>query len=249
MGALMDICLIPARIGSTRFPAKPLAMVAGVPMIERVAGIAAQVFGHENTFVATDSLAIAELVESAGFRSVMVEDDVPTGTDRISLAAAKLPRATRYFNLQGDEPVLDVEDLRSFRNFSIASGAEVTNAFLPSTNFERASSPNSIKLAISGQNRLIFASRARIPHGGSESDDSGFNLQVCMYSFSFEALTWYWSQPRGPLEIRENIEILRFIEAGISVEMFEASNDSHPVDVPDDVLVVEEILKRQKPLQ
>ncbi len=246
MGSSKNPCLIPARIGSTRFPSKPLAIIAGKPMIVRVAQIVEKVFGLDATFVVTDSDEIAAVAGAAGIQSIMVRDDVATGTDRVALAAQLLPPSDRYFNVQGDEPILDVDDLRAFKIFSEENGAEVTNAYYEGGTPTRAQSSSAIKVVTNREGRLMFASRSPIPWCNLTASPS-YALQVCMYSFTSYALDAFLSFGRGPIEVAENIEILRFLENGFDVRMFSTSVDSHPVDHPADVKVVEDlILSRER---
>ena len=240
IGTMREVCLIPARIGSTRFPRKPLALISGVPMIIRVAERASEVFGKEGTYVVTDSSEIEDLALSSGFSAVRVDEDVPTGTDRIARTVSLIQGVGRFYNLQGDEPLVSPADLQAFRLASSQLGAEVTNGFIAKSGDARKSSPNAIKLAINADSGLMYASRSPIPFGASAS-----NLQVCMYSFTPEALAWFAATERGPLERAENIEIMRFIENGRSVKMLETFSASHAVDVPADIAVVESILALQ----
>lgn len=238
-------CLIPARIGSTRFPRKPLASIAGRPMIEIVARNAARAFGGENTFVVTDSLEILEIAEAAGSRSIFAAKEFATGTDRIASVKSQLDRGYDWlFNVQGDEPALTSEAMKEFAQKTFRSEAPVTNAFLKSSDAERISSQNSIKMAITERRQLAYASRSVIPSLAS-LHGRALALQVCIYGFRPEALWDFGKFPRNPegLEANENVEILRFLDMGLAVEMVETTSNSHPVDVPEDIPIVERIIK------
>lgn len=241
---MTEICLIPARLGSSRFPAKPLAPIMGKAMILHVLERCAQAFGIENTYAVTDSKEIVDVADAAGFRALVVEDDVATGTDRIAIAARQFPTASRFYNVQGDEPLVDPEELRRFRLFSQKSDSAVTNSFSECSDINRAKSENSIKMVISSDQSLMYASRSHIPFGGQSDECYSSYLQFCVYSFLPESLEWFLSTPRGPTEISENIEILRFLEHGKRVSMMQSFGETHAVDVPEDIAKVEALLTR-----
>ena len=242
--ALKSACLIPARIGSTRFPRKPLAMIAGRPMIQIVALNAAEAFGKNNTYVVTDSLEIQKVVEASGIRSIMTASKFETGTDRIASVLSEMDQDYAWlFNVQGDEPGLRSDTILNFVSHSLLSQAMVTNAFVKSRDLDRIQSPNSIKMAITSDRRLAYASRSVIP-ALAASRNIEHALQVCIYGFRPSALRDFGGFARKvtSLEANENIEILRFLDMGVSVEMIESTSTSHPVDVRADVPIVEKII-------
>lgn len=244
MVARKFVCLIPARIGSTRFPRKPLALISGQPMIERVARNAASFFGAENTFVVTDSSEIASVVTRAGLGYIIVQDDCYTGTDRIALALSELGQCEWVFNLQGDEPIFPSWAIKEFVAKTFDSKQTVTNAYRKEVNQELISSQNSIKMVMKQSGDMAYASRSPIP---SDNLTRGAWLQVCIYGFRQESLRAFeiHGRRRGSLEERENIEILRFLDLGIDVEMIETKVKSHAVDVPSDIQFVESIINRR----
>jgi len=244
---MSEVCLIPARMASTRFPGKPLAKISGVPMILRVLERGSAVFGVDSTYVVTDDDAIEDVVRKAGYLVLRVDDDVVTGTDRIAVAASRMKGVSRFYNLQGDEPLVGIQDLINFRKASEEKFFDVTNAFIRDVDPERKQSRNAIKTVMNQDDFLMYASRAAIPFQLEEPTSSSSRLQVCMYSFTERALSWFLSCERGPLEKAENIEILRFVEHGMPVKMIETFEPSHPVDVPSDIHVVETILSQRNP--
>lgn len=237
-------CLIPARIGSSRFPRKPLVNIAGRPMIAIVAENVSEAFGRKNTFVVTDSLEIKEAVETTGAQAIMTPSELETGTDRIASVVSELADDYLWlFNVQGDEPALRSEFISDFARKTFASQARVTNAFVRTRDMSRVESSNSIKMAITANHQLAYASRSVIPSLAAERG-GGFALQVCVYGFRPDLLRDFGKFPRQPqgLEANENIEVLRFLDMGVPVEMFETTSDSHPVDVPEDLPIVEKII-------
>lgn len=229
-------------MGSTRFPGKPLAEISGVPMVLRVLEKGSAVFGIESTYVVTDDPLIEDVVRNAGYLAIRVDDEVLTGTDRIAIAASKMKGASRFYNLQGDEPLVSVKDLQAFREASKKASFEVSNAYIRDSDSARRLSANAIKMVMTQDDLLMYASRSAIPFKPEDQNRSMSRLQVCMYSFTENALNWFLHCERGPVESAENIEILRFVEHGIPVKMVEAFDPSHPVDVPSDVEIVERIL-------
>lgn len=229
-------------MGSTRFPGKPLAEISGVPMVLRVLEKGSAVFGIESTYVVTDDPLIEDVVRNAGYLAIRVDDEVLTGTDRIAIAASKMKGASRFYNLQGDEPLVSVNDLQAFREASKKASFEVSNAYIRNSDSARRISPNAIKMVMTQEDLLMYASRSAIPFEPEDQTRSVSRLQVCMYSFTENALNRFLNCERGPVESAENIEILRFVEHGTPVKMVEVFDPSHPVDVPSDVEIVERVL-------
>lgn len=242
------VCLIPARIGSTRFPRKPLAEIHGKPMIVWVMERAVSVFGRENTFCVTDSSEILETLSSFGYESILEAGEHRTGTDRVAAAAQKFSGVDRFFNIQGDEPALETAVIKRFVEQSLSTGAAVTNAYSEKFDDERLTSSHSIKMVTARDGRLLYASRNPIPHSQNFEQARSSSFQVCIYSFTPASLKAFSDSrpPQGGVEIMENIEILRFLELGIRVDMFSCETSSHPVDVPSDVRIVEQILDKQR---
>jgi 3-deoxy-manno-octulosonate cytidylyltransferase (CMP-KDO synthetase) len=246
--ALRIPVIIPARIGSTRFPAKPLAKILGKPMIQWVCELSAKAVGEENVYVATDSKEIASVVRALGYKSVMTSANCLTGTDRVAEAMRRLslPMA---INVQGDEPLLDPDLIKMTAERLLVSNGAVVNAASKVTDREEMSSSSLPKMVLSRSGRLLYASRSLIP-GAKESNDlliQPIYKQVCVYGFHLESLKDFGPQAeKSPLEQFEDIEILRFLEADIPVEIVASESLSVAVDFPEDIAKVEAILTRLK---
>lgn len=240
-------CLIPARIGSTRFPRKPLQEINGRPMIGHVACNALEAFGSGNVFVVTDNKEIEAVAIEVGARAIIVDQECHSGTDRIAIASLEIKGVDWIYNVQGDEPALEPLVMRKFVDRTEAGQESVTNAMKHERDVLRLESPNSIKIVTDRDKRLLFASRTPIPTGYNKH---GALTQVCIYGFRPEALEKYvaWGRREGSYEASENIEILRFLEQGEQVRMIQVETDSHPVDVPSDVAIVSGILKSRAQL-
>jgi len=236
--------IIPARIGSTRFPAKPLAKILGKPMIQWVCELSAKAAGQDNVYVATDSEEIASVARALGYRSVMTSADCLTGTDRVAevMRRLSLPMA---ISVQGDEPLLDPELVKAVAERLLVSNAAVVNVAAKVTEPEEMSSSSLPKMVVSKSGRLLYASRSLIP-GSKESNDSliqTVHKQVCVYGFHLESLKDFGPKAeKSPLEQFEDIEILRFLEADIPVEILISESLSVAVDFPEDIAKVEAIL-------
>jgi len=227
---------IPARFGSSRFPGKPLSDICGTPMIVRVANNAMNALGPEKVFVVTDHHDIEAVCIGAGIQVIRVDDTLHSGTDRVARAVKKLGLELDWiFNLQGDEPMLAPKDITSFVSRTLGSVYDVTNAYFESEDRSFCSSSNRIKIAVTESGRLAYASRAAIPFGSQK-----WRVQACIYGFQAEALSWFAScgRPEGGLEELENVELLRFLDAGRQVEMLRIEEASHPVDTPEDAAAV-----------
>jgi len=245
---MKTVIIIPARYKSTRFPGKPLALILGKPMILWVAEICAKALPVEFVYIATDNLKIKEVVEKAGFNVVMTSEKALTGTDRVAEAANQID-ADIYINVQGDEPLLDPNDILSIIKFKKKNPNQIINGYCKINENEDRNSLNIPKVIFSENNQMIYMSRLLIP--GSKSKNfkpSNYFKQVCIYAFNKKELTEYNGFGRkGTLELYEDIEILRFLDIGLIIRVVETKNSSIAVDVPLDVKrVEEEILRKDK---
>jgi 3-deoxy-manno-octulosonate cytidylyltransferase (CMP-KDO synthetase) len=237
--------IIPARYKSSRFPGKPLIELNGVPMVIRVAQRAAVALGHESVWIATDDQRIYNTAKKWGFNAVMTADHHLTGTDRVHEVAQKI-EADYYVNIQGDEPLINPEDIKNAINSRKDYPDRIINGYTQIVNDD----PNSVnipKVVFDLKGKLLYMSRSAIPGNKKTNKDRTFYKQVCIYVFTKEELTAFSScKSKTPLEAEEDIEILRFLEMGYSVQMMEMSDNSLAVDVPEDVVKVEKALNTLK---
>jgi 3-deoxy-manno-octulosonate cytidylyltransferase (CMP-KDO synthetase) len=242
---MKTVAIIPARYKSTRFPGKPLTPLLGKPMILWVADLAAKALGKENIFVATEDKRIVDSVESSGYKAVMTSERALTGTDRLAEAAEKID-ADIYINVQGDEPVLNPDDILKIRDKKIEMMDCVINGFCFISEREDPESVNIPKVIATEQNKLIYMSRLALPgFKDPKKAPAKYKKQVCIYAFTKKELIDFKNFGRkSHLEDCEDIEILRFLEMGKSVIMVETSGGSLAVDIEDDIAPVVEALKR-----
>ena len=237
--------IIPARFKSSRFPGKPLVKLLNKEMIIWVAELAAKAVGKSNVFIATDNLNISQKAEEYGFNFIMTSSDLPTGTDRVA-AAAKNLNYDIFVNVQGDEPLIDPKDILKSIDLKKKYPSSIINSFCYLKKDEDPHNKNIPKVITNEENNLIYISRAVIPSSKSEAlVNFNYKKQVCIYSYFGQELDQFLSFGRKSLiENIEDIEILRFLEFGKKIKMFETTKSSLAVDVKSDVQRVEaELIK------
>jgi len=239
------VAVIPARFASTRYPGKPLVPLLGRPMLLWVADICAEALGGEHVVVATDDERIRAVAAGAGLRVEMTSERALTGTDRIAEIADRLGTDV-ILNVQGDEPLLDPNDLLRIAAAKRAEPDAVINGYHPLGSDEDPADPNLPKVVIDRDERLLYMSRCAVPgtKSGGPDPSTTYLKQVCIYGFSPDDLRVFaGAGGKGPLEAAEDIEILRFLELGRTVRMVRTSTASLAVDAPKDVAGVEAALR------
>jgi len=240
--------LIPARYASTRFPGKPLAPIAGKPLIQHVIERCREARSLAEIVVATDDLRIAE---AAGrfCRVEMTRVGHPSGTDRIAEAAARCP-CDAVVNIQGDEPLMDPAVIDAVAG--ALDREEMSTAATPIGHPEELDNPNVVKVVVNASGRALYFSRRTIPYlrdaaSGSVSEQLAafpFLKHLGIYGYRREALLRLVKCPVSPLERAEKLEQLRALENGIQIAVVKVDYDSIGVDAPEDVAKVEAILRK-----
>jgi len=240
---MKTVIIIPARYKSSRFPGKPLTPILGKPMILWVAEICAKVLPVELVYIATDDSRIKDIVENAGFNVLMTSEKALTGTDRIADAANQID-ADIYINVQGDEPLLNPNDILSIINIKKKYPNEVINGYCRISDNENPESLNIPKVVFNESNQMLYMSRNLIP--GMKSNQikaPNYYKQVCIYAFNKNELLDFVNFGRkSTIENYEDIEILRFLDIGTKIRVVETLGSSLAVDVPEDVKKVEEAI-------
>ena len=250
MSKLRFIAVIPARYASTRFPGKPLALLGGKPVIERVYE---QVSGVvENVVVATDDERIYRAVEDFGGRVVMTSTEHRSGTDRCWEAYQK--QGEEYdvvINVQGDEPFIAHSQLRAimacFEDES-TDIATLVKPFAAEDGLEALENPNSPKVVLDAESRAIYFSRSVIPYlRGVERSEwlerHTFYKHIGMYAFRVKALREVTALPQSTLEKAESLEQLRWLENGYKIGVGISDVETVGIDTPEDLERAEEFLK------
>jgi len=241
----MSACvIIPARHASTRFPGKPLVPLLGKPMVLWVAELSARAVGQVHVHVATEDDRIAKVVRKAGFSALMTSPCAPTGTDRLA-EAANMVDYDIYVNVQGDEPLVEPDDIRRCIELKAECPEMIVNGFAPIGQDDDPHSVNIPKVITNEAGVMIYMSRSLLP-GFKEAKNAPdtYSKQVCIYGFTREDLCAFAAFGRkSALEQSEDIEILRFLELDRRILMYECDAGSLAVDSPQDVPKVEAALR------
>jgi len=235
------VVVIPARYKSSRFPGKPLAKINGKEMILHVAEKAELAVGKENVYVATENEKIALVCKTAGYNIVITSDNCLTGTDRVAEAAKEID-ADIFINVQGDEPMVDPNDIIRVIKTKKDNPKSVINCMSKLHKDECPTDKKIPKVIFDLEDNLIYSSRNPIP-GKKEGDSTIAYKQVAIYAFSKSQLNKFSQDKKTPLENEEDIEINRFIEKGIPVKMLRVTKVSYAVDYLEDIKIVERELR------
>jgi len=238
---MRTVAIIPARWRSTRFPGKPLAMIAGKPMIEHVWDKACAAQGIDDVIVATDDERIAEAVTAFGGRAEMTRADHACGSDRLAEVAGRID-AEIVINIQGDEPLVRSSDLAALAALMRAEpGVRVASLCHP-ISADEAANPSRVKVVCDAAGDALYFSRARIPHPRDTTPDH-YRQHAGVYAYRREALLGFAGLPVPIEESVEALEQLRFLSAGIAIRMIETAPTGPGVDTPEDVALVEKLLE------
>lgn len=231
------VLLIPARMASTRLPDKPLADIAGVPMIVRVwrQAVAA---GLGPVVVAAGEAEIVAAIEAAGGRAVLTDPDLPSGSDRIWAALQAMDPGGSHdvvVNLQGDLPALDPAQLKSVVAALKQSGADIATLAAPIDNETDRTNPAVVKAVVAWDaserlGRALYFTRATAPTG-----EGVLYHHVGLYAYRRAALESFVALPPSSLERREKLEQLRALEAGMSIAVARVDEAPLSVDTPADL--------------
>lgn len=227
------LIVIPARLNSTRLPRKPLADINGFPMIYWVAK-KVQAANICDYVVATDSLQIKEVCESYGLEVVMTSSKCRNGTERISEVATSSDY--KYFvNVQGDEPLIDMEGVRAF----VSQACEYSGMFVQAvtTTFGSKNDISEVKVALDKTGRVRYLSRHPVPFH-RESDRPTLFKCIGLYFYERDVLDRFVNLPEGHLERLESVEQLRCIENDLPIMAVDVGFDSISVDTPQDLELV-----------
>ncbi len=239
---MQAFAFIPARYQSSRFPGKPLALIAGQPMIQRVYDRASGCAGLSGVFVATDDERILQCVQGFGGQAVMTSGRHRSGTDRICEAAEKagIPPEDLIVNIQGDQPIFEPAVVGRLLEPLLAD-PEIPMTTLKCEIREENSlqNPNHVKVVTDRQGLALYFSRSPIPHCREDGRRPRYYKHLGFYGFRMEFLRRFTSLPEGVAEAAEKLEQLRALEHGYRIRVVETEFDSIEVDVPEDVPRVE----------
>jgi len=232
--------VVPARFHSSRFPGKPLAEIGDKIMIQHVYERCVKAVGGNEVYVATDSEQIAEAVKGFSGRVIMTSESCLTGTDRLAEANKQL-NLDFIVNVQGDEPMVNPADIKMVFDKMQSDTSAVLNCYCEIEDHEVAMS-SVPKVVVSRSQKLIYMSRAGVPFDKDNQPHAMFK-QVCIYGFGREHLVSFAGQAsKTQNEVYEDIEILRFLDMDIPVQMIEVAKGNLAVDTLEDLRRVRRVL-------
>lgn len=255
-----SVGVIPARFGSTRFPGKPLKMIAGETLIARVVKGALESRRLKKILVATDDQRIAAEAEKAGAQAVMTDSDLPSGSDRVwsALKVAGLEGTDVVLNIQGDEPLIKGEPLDQLisafdqrPDLDMATLGRPFDLTTPS-GCEALASNTTAKIVLDQTGRALYFSRFPIPFSRVQPDAMGPGWQaqlstvvlkhIGIYAYRPRILERFCAAPPAGLEVFEGLEQLRALALGARIQVVQTQHESWGVDTPEDVEKIERML-------
>lgn len=241
------ISIIPARYASTRFPGKPLAMLGGKSVIQRVYEKVSGVI--DETWVATDDERIFNAVESFGGKAVMTRNDHKSGTDRIEEAIEKIGGDYDVvINVQGDEPFIQASQIKTVCECFDDPSTEIATLGKPFGNdMDAINNPNSPKIVVDKKGYAMYFSRSVIPFvRGKESKEwplsYPFLKHIGLYAYRRNVLAEVTRLPQGELEKAESLEQLRWLENGYRIKVGLTDVETVGIDTPEDLARAENFL-------
>lgn len=244
------IGIIPARYASTRFPGKPLAMLGGRTVIQRVYEQATAIL--DKAYVATDDERIFQAVEQFGGRAIMTRADHKSGTDRIEEAAEKIgTQADVIINIQGDEPFIQKSQIETLMHLFDEPSTQIGTLGKRFESIEAAMNPNSPKIVTDKRGFALYFSRSIIPYvRGKEQSEwlqhFPYLKHLGLYAYRREVLQEVTQLPQSPLEIAESLEQLRWLENGYRIRVGLTDVETVGIDTPEDLQRAEEFLASRK---
>src|SRR6266700_2716323 len=237
--------IIPARWSSTRFPGKPLHLIAGKPLLQRVWERCRHAKNLDALIIATDDMRIATAAFDWGAEVALTSPRHQSGTDRIAEVVRKAKQFSFIINIQGDEPLVNpalidklVGKLRSDRKIDIVTAAH------PFKNAAEASSPHQVKVIVDLNGNALYFSRYAIPFPCDRSVPVKYLRHQGIYGFRRKMLLQFVEWKPTPLERAESLEQLRALENGVKVHVLVTKHGSPGVDTPQDAITVAASLRR-----
>lgn len=243
------IAIIPARMGSSRFPGKPLKLIHGIPMVGHVAFRTAMCPDLAATYVATCDPVIEEYCKGAGIDCVMTADTHNRCSTRTAEALLKIEKMTGrkvdiIVMVQGDEPMVRPEMITaSLQPMLKDPSVNVVNLMAEMDSVREFEDPNEVKVVVDLNNDALYFSREPIPSRKKGYDKVPMRKQVCIIPFRRDYLIHYNEMAETPLEIYESVDMLRILEHGDKVRMVPVGNRTWSVDTAEDLAHVTELMK------
>ena len=257
---MKTLAVLPSRYAATRFPGKPLALIAGKPMIQWVWEAARRAIGVDRVVVATDDERIWKAVNDFDGEVVITDPALPSGTDRVAAAMELLDeKFDVVLNIQGDEPAMHPETIAEVVELMAENpDLPMGTAACPFADADELFNPNAVKVVTDNRNRALYFSRSPIPYlrnskvfepdfrpWMTHDQLKHFKRHLGIYAYRPDALRAFTQLPPHPLEQLEVLEQLRALAAGIAIGVADTPYLSLGVDTPGDVLAVESVLKER----
>ncbi len=244
---MKTVGIIPSRYGSSRFPGKPLAILAGKPLVAWVVDAAKKATSLDDVIVATDDERIAHAVEKHGGKAVMTPSELPSGTDRIACAAGDFADDDILVNIQGDEPLIAPELIdRLVARMKEDSGKwDMATAVTPIRDAADLAAKSVVKVVLDRDDGALYFSRCPIPcdRDGEGCMESGLYVRhLGIYAYRGGFLRKFISQPPCALEKTEKLEQLRALWMGGKIAVIRTEDEGIGVDTPEDAARVEALL-------
>ena len=237
--------IIPSRFGSSRFPGKPLAILAGKPLVAWVVEAVKKAKSLDEVLVATDDERIVQAVENYGGRAVMTPSELPSGTDRIACAAGDFADDDILVNIQGDEPLIDPALIDALVAKLRDGVFEMATAVTPIKSAADLAAKTVVKVVLARDDAALYFSRAPIPCDRDREPDLASGLYVRhlgIYAYRGGFLKRYVKEPPCALERTEKLEQLRALWMGARIAVVRTADEGIGVDTPEDAARVERIL-------
>ena len=244
------IGIIPARYASSRFPGKPLAMLGGKMVIERVVEQVSSIL--DNVYVATDDQRIYDAVTGFGGRAIMTRTDHQSGTDRIREAYEKIgENFDVIINIQGDEPFIQQSQIKTVMDCFNDENTQMATLGKLFTTMEAVRNPNSPKIIIDNNGYALYFSRSEIPFVRNVDEKEWINKypfmkHIGLYAYRSNVLKEITELPQSSLELAESLEQLRWLQNGYKIKVGTTDVETVGIDTPDDLKRAEEYLLSTK---
>lgn len=237
------LCVIPARFASTRLPGKPLADIAGKPMIARVYEQASKAKRITQVIAAVDDQRVFDAVVANDGKAMMTAKNHPTGTDRLAEVAAAHPEAELIINVQGDEPLIEPAIIDSLvAVFDDDPELQMATVKSPMTDVDEIKNPNNVKVVTDKSGYALYFSRSMLPYPRENTGVTVYK-HIGIYAYKREFLLSYAKMESTELEKTESLEQLRALENGYKIKVIETNFSFVGVDTPEDLAEVNRIFK------
>lgn len=239
------LCVIPARIGSTRLPRKPLADLGGKPMVQRTYEAACLCPAFTKVVVATDSNEIADVIRACGGTVVMTDPSIQTGTDRVAFVASQFPEMDVIVNLQGDEPFVKPSMLLALVAPYVTGEMPMMTTLANPLDFEtQYASPDVVKVIVDKHFNALYFSRAPIPYQRDTIASLPVYHHQGMYAFTRAFLETFSQLSQTPLELSEKLEQLRALEHGYAIRVCITPDKTLEINTPEELAQAQAMFAR-----